>query len=346
MPTINNKITDDPEVMAKEAGLRYSVDIDNGIKRIKNGKGFYYESSKGRKIKEEATLNRIKSLVIPPAWKDVRIASSPKSHLQAIGFDARGRKQYKYHPEWTARRNDSKFGRLYLFGKSLSQIREANKKNLKLKGMPKDKALAVVISIMDKVFIRVGNREYEKTNGTYGLTTLRDKHVNIQKGAVEFKFKAKSGKESDITLEDKELAKLVKECKEIPGYHLFQYYDENGNHIEIHSHDVNNYLKEVTGENFTAKDFRTWAGTVNAYEILKDCMCETQKDKKKAVIDCVKQVADKLNNTVAICKKYYIHPAVVKEFEEGNLKEKKIKRVKGLTSAEGMVLNVLRSVKQ
>lgn len=336
---------DNPEAMAKEAGLKYSVDINNGIKRIKNGKGFYYESSSGRRIKEESTLQRIKSLVIPPAWKDVRIAVSSKSHLQAIGFDARGRKQYKYHPDWAAARNDTKFGRLYMFGKSLSKVREANKKNLKLRGMPKEKALAVVVSVMDKVFIRVGNREYEKTNGTYGLTTLRDKHVSFENGAVEFKFKAKSGKESDITLEDKELANLVKECREIPGYHLFQYYDENGDHIEIHSHDVNNYLKEITGENFTAKDFRTWAGTVNAYVILKDCAeCKTDRERKKSVVDCVKAVAEKLNNTVAICRKYYIHPEILKAFEEGSLSGTSGKTLKGLDPNESAVLRILRGV--
>lgn len=336
---------DDPEVMAKEAGLKYSVDMDNGIKRIKNGKGFYYETSAGRKINEETILNRIKSLVIPPAWKDVRIAVSPKSHLQAIGFDARGRKQYKYHPDWTAARNDTKFGRLYMFGKNLPKIRKEIKNNLRLKGMPKYKALAVVVSVMDKVFIRVGNREYEKTNGTYGLTTLRDKHVSFEKGAVEFKFKAKSGKESDITLEDKELTRLVKECREIPGYHLFQYYDENGEHIEIHSHDVNNYLKEITGQNFTAKDFRTWAGTLNAYVILKDCVeCETDRERKKAVVDCVKDVAEKLNNTVAICRKYYIHPEILKAFEERALLSTSGKTLKGLDSNESALLRILGGV--
>jgi DNA topoisomerase I len=335
-------IRDDPSDIAKSAGLVYTTDTQNGITRIRNGKGFEYKNAQGDKVTDEKTLSRIKSLVIPPAWENVWISKSPNSHLQATGYDARGRKQYKYHSDWTSRRNDTKFGRLYLFGKSLSKIRGKNRENLKLRGMPKEKALAVVISVMDKVFIRVGNREYEKSNGTYGLTTLRDKHVSFENGKAEFKFKAKSGKESDITLEDKLLSKLVKKCKDIPGYHLFQYYNEDGEHVEIHSHDVNEYLKNITGENFTAKDFRTWAGTVNAYSILKDCVeCKTGRDKKKAIVDCVKKVAQKLNNTVAICKKYYIHPGILNKFEEGFLPGTNGKSYKGLDSDETAVLKIL-----
>lgn len=351
MSTPGKKITDlnDPEILAKEAGLKYSLDIGSGIKRIRAGKGFIYIDNKGTKISDEKTLERIKSLVIPPAWENVFISSSAKSHLQAVGTDFKGRKQYKYHPEWTTSRNETKFGRLYEFGKCLPKIRRQIKKDLRLKGMPREKALAVVVAILDKVFIRVGNEEYERTNGTYGLTTLRDKHAHFSKGTVDFSFKAKSGKESTISLEDKLLSKLVKKCKEIPGYHLFQYYDENGNHVEIHSQDVNKYLKEVTGENFTAKDFRTWAGSVEAYTFLKNCINETDKNNAvKKIVECVKTVAEKLNNTAAVCRKYYIHPVILESFENGamfKLNGVSKKRTRELSKEERDVLTLLMNAR-
>lgn len=351
MNTSGKKITDlnDPEILAKEAGLKYSLDIGSGIKRIRAGKGFTYIDSKGIKISDEKTLERIKSLVIPPAWENVFISASPKSHLQAVGIDAKGRKQYKYHPEWISIRNETKFGRLHEFGRCLPKIRRQIKKDLRLNAMPREKTLAIIVSILDKVFIRVGNAEYEKTNGTYGLTTLRDKHAQFGKDSVDFKFKAKSGKESIISLEDKLLSKLVKKCKDIPGYHLFQYFNEDGDHIEVHSHDVNNYLKEITGKNFTAKDFRTWGGTVEAYNYLKNCANEKEENNtRKIVVECVKEVAKKLNNTVAICKKYYIHPAVLEAFEDGTILHTNgsIKKGAGeLRKEEKEVLTILRRAK-
>lgn len=314
------KVYSNPEVSAKIAGLKYITDSAPGISRVKNGKSFVYYSPEGKKINAEEVLERIKKLVIPPAWQDVWVSPIASGHLQVTGKDARGRKQYKYHADWTSLRNLTKFDRLIFFAKRLPDIRKTNRKNLKLPGMPKNKALAVIVELLDKVFIRIGNEEYKKTNQTYGLTTLRDKHVKIKKDEIEFKFIAKSGKESNITLKDKLLAKLVKKCREIPGYHLFQYFDENGSNVEIHSQDVNSYLKEITGEDFTAKDFRTWAGTVNAYNILKDCVeCSTEKDRKKAVVSCIKEVAQMLNNTVAICRKYYIHPRVIDAFADSTL---------------------------
>jgi DNA topoisomerase-1 len=340
---------ENPEASAKEAGLKYSLEITKGIKRIRAGKGFNYVDSEGKRVSDENILKRINSLVIPPAWENVFISSSPKSHLQAVGIDAKGRKQYKYHPDWILTRNETKFGRLYEFGRCLSAIRKQNKRHLRLKGMPRDKALAIIVSILDKAFIRVGNAEYEKINGTYGLTTLRDKHAHFGKDSVEFVFKAKSGKESIISLEDKVLSKLVKKCKEIPGYHLFQYYDENGNHIEVHSHDVNDYLKQITGKNFTAKDFRTWGGTVEAYNYLKKCVREEKTNNiKKEIVECVKEVAAKLHNTVAICRKYYIHPLILDSFETGEMFRIDGEAKKGtreLRKEEREVITLLRKAK-
>jgi DNA topoisomerase-1 len=333
----NNEVYTDPEKSAKTAGLTYITDSSPGFSRIRKGKGFTYLSAVGKVIVSKNILRRIENLKIPPAWKNVWISASSNSHLQATGFDARGRKQYIYHSHWKRTRSNTKYDRLINFAKILPSLRKKNKANLRKPGMPSEKVLSLITEILDRTLIRVGNEEYEKNNKTFGITTLRNRHVKIKRNEADFKFISKSGKESCLHLKDKTLSKLVKKCKEIPGYHLFQYYDENGEIHEINSRDVNNYLQEVTGEYFTAKDFRTWAGTVNAFNFLKKCVdCENEQERKQAVVECIKAVAKKLNNTVAICKKYYIHPIVLYTFSQGMIENFILSKKPGKVSPRGL----------
>jgi DNA topoisomerase I len=330
----------DPERSAKIAGLKYLTDSIPGITRKKIKSKFIYYSPEGKVIKDKVQLKRFNDLKIPPAWKNVWISSVKNSHLQATGIDARGRKQYIYHSHWKDIRSNTKFERLIKFAEILPALRKRNKVNLRKPGMPLEKVLALITEILDRTLIRIGNEEYEKDNKTFGITTLRNRHVKFNRNEAEFNFISKSGKESCLHLRDKFLTGLVKKCKEIPGYHLFQYYDESGEKHEISSSDVNNYLNEVTGEYFTARDFRTWAGTVNAFAKLKDCTSyETEEERKKAVVECIRSVAKKLNNTVAICKKYYIHPKVLDIFSKGMLEKFIINKIPGRNSSAGLSYN-------
>jgi DNA topoisomerase I len=341
----------DPSKSAAWAGLRYTSDDKPGITRKGAGKGYYYLDDKGAKIEDEKTLERINALVIPPAWTDVWISKSAKGHLQATGRDAKGRKQYIYHPQWQQARNLTKFGRMISFGKALPTLREQIKHDIATRKLDRRKVTALVLSIMDNALIRVGNRHYAKSNNSYGLTTLRDKHVKFNGTSLRFSFNGKKGVEHDIDLKDKRLARLVKQCRDIPGYDLFQYYDENGERHTLESGDVNEYLREVTAHDFTAKDFRTWGGTVKMVECLEKVTEESPElNKEKGIKEAVKQVAKGLGNTPSVCSKYYIHPEVINLFREDRL-IKYLKRHdaskpkdKFLSGTEELVLKMLKQV--
>jgi DNA topoisomerase I len=341
----------DPGMSAKWAGLRYTSDDKPGYTRKGAGKGYYYLDSNGEKIEDEKTLARIKALVIPPAWSDVWISKSSKGHLQATGRDAKGRKQYIYHPKWQEARSFTKFGRMISFGKSLPVLRERIHHDINTRKLDRRKVTALVLSIMDNALIRVGNKHYAKSNNSYGLTTLRDKHVKFNGNSVKFSFRGKKGVEQEVDLKNRRLARLVKQCRDIPGYDLFQYYDENGERQTLESGDVNAYLKEVTQHDFTAKDFRTWGGTVRMVECLETVIDENpEHDKEKSIKEAVKHVAKGLGNTPSVCTKYYIHPEVVNLFREDKLikylKNHKAKTTKSnnLSHTEELVLKMLHEV--
>src|SRR4051794_24006085 len=310
----------DPTLSAEAAGLRYVRDNEPGIRRLKSGKGFRYTGADGKPVTDEKTLNRIRSLVIPPAWTDVWICSTADGHLQAVGRDQKGRKQYRYHPSYRHQRDQTKFGRMLAFGKALPAIRARVEEDLKLPGLPREKVLAAVVKLLESTCMRIGNDEYKEQNDSYGLTTLQDKHVKVQGSEIHFRFRGKSGQQQDIRLEDPRLAKIVKKCRDIPGYELFQYYDDAGNICDVTSSDVNNYIREITGEDFTAKDFRTWGGTgwaAVAFEQLGPA--DTQTDTKKNIVQAIKDVSQRLGNRPATCRKYYVHPAVLEAYSDGSL---------------------------
>jgi DNA topoisomerase I len=312
----------DPVESAKAAGLRYVTDDEPGIRRKKRGKGFTYVDSQGRTVRDEKALERIRKLAIPPAWTDVWICSRPNGHLQATGRDARGRKQYRYHAEWREVRDETKFGRMIAFGEALPRIRERLEKDMSQRGLRREKVLATVVKLLETTLIRVGNKEYAKQNNSFGLTTLRDQHVDVDGSTLRFEFRGKSGKEHSVEVQDRRLARIVKQCRDLPGQKLFQYLDENQERQSVSSEDVNAYLRETTGEDFTAKDFRTWGGTVLALSALLEVDdCESEREANKAVVEVVKRVAGQLGNRPAICRKYYVHPVVIQSFLEGTLRD-------------------------
>ena len=312
----------DPVQSARAAGLRYVSDRQPGLRRHKTSKGFRYTDPDGAPVRDKDTLARIKSLVIPPAWNDVWISKHPNGHLQATGRDAKGRKQSRYHPRWREVRDETKYERMASFAQALPKIRERVEHDLKLPGLPRNKVLATIIKLMEETHIRVGNTEYARDNGSYGLTTMRNRHVEIHGAKITFDFKGKSGVHHAINLTDRRLAKIIKRCEEIPGYELFQFLDHDGNHHSIHSNDVNDYLREITGEHFTAKDFRTWAGSVLAGEMLRQIgPFTTSKEAKKNVVQAITEVAARLGNTPSVCRKCYVHPAVLEAYLSGNLSE-------------------------
>jgi DNA topoisomerase-1 len=300
------------------AGLRYVTDAAPGIRRQKKGKGFRYLHPDGTHVADEETLARIKSLVIPPAWTDVWICANPKGHLQCTGRDARGRKQSRYHPRWREVRDETKYERMMLFASALPRIRERVEHDLALPGLPREKILAAIVRLLETTFIRVGNTEYARKNHSYGLTTLRNKHVAVKSSTVTFNFQGKSGVEHTIDLQDRRLARIVERCRDLPGYELFQYLDNQGSHHSIDASDVNDYLREIAGDDFTAKDFRTWAGTVLACEMLRQAEpFESQTQAKKNVVAAIKAVAERLGNTPSVCRKCYVHPAVMESYITG-----------------------------
>jgi DNA topoisomerase I len=310
----------DPLQSAQAAGLRHVSDTSPGIRRRRAGRGFSYLTSDGRPVRDKATLARIRSLAIPPAYTDVWICPIPNGHLQATGRDARGRKQYRYHPRWRDVRDETKFGRMVGFSDALPRLRRRVEQDLARPGLPKEKVLAAVVRLLECTGIRVGNEEYARSNRSFGLTTLRDHHVEVSGSTMRFEFRGKSGKTHRVALSDRRLARIVARCQAVPGAELFQYVDDEERRVAIGSGDINEYLREITGEDFSAKDFRTWAGTLQAVAALKDLgPAATAREAKSAILRAIDQVAERLNNTRAVCRKYYVHPAVLERYEAGTL---------------------------
>lgn len=307
---------------AHVAGLRYFIPKGDGIRRRRNGDGFVYVDASDNPVQDPEVLARIRSLVIPPAWTSVWISPDPNTHIQVVGRDARGRKQYRYHPDYRHVRDLVKFDRMRVFGKALPRIRRRISRDLARKGMPKRKVLAALVKLLETTYIRVGNEEYVEENGSFGLTTLRNQHVQILGNVLKFRFRGKSAQRHEITIEDPRLARILRKCKDIPGSALFQYLDENGEPQTIDSGDVNDYLREISGGDFTAKDFRTWGGTCLATSFLLAKCAEQTSDQttKAALVDVVKEVASKLGNKPATCRKYYIHPSVLECYSSGSLR--------------------------
>lgn len=350
--TNHHKLYADPLHAAEAAGLRYFSDEKPGISRKLAGKHFKYFAANGEEITSEKTLTRISSLVIPPAWTNVWICPSPNGHIQATGRDQKGRKQYLYHTEWQSNRSQSKFGRMLAFGKVLPEIRKKIEADLRKQELNRDKITAIALNLLDQTLIRIGNKSYAKTNKSYGLTTLRDKHVKISGNEIKFEFIGKKGVPHSITLQDKKLSALVKKCKDIPGYDLFQYYDEDGHRHSLESGDVNRYLKEITHTDFSAKDFRTWGGTVRMVTCLETMLQEQPElEKGKSVKEAFKVVAKGLGNTPTVCSKYYVHPEIINMFQDDRLlkflKKHDAAKASGkyLSSTEELVLKMLKTLK-
>jgi DNA topoisomerase I len=312
----------DPVRSARSAGLRYVSDEQSGIRRRKAGKSFTYIGPGGATVRDKEVIARIRSLAIPPAWTDVWICPLANGHLQATGRDARGRKQYRYHPRWREVRDEIKFGRMIAFGRALPELRARVEQDLALPGLSRNRVLATVVRLLEVSLIRVGNEEYRKENQSFGLTTMRTRHVDINGSELSFEYKGKGGKMHRVRLRDRKLVRIVGRCKDLPGYQLFQYMDDDGQRQAVDSEDVNEYIREVTGAEFTAKDFRTWAGTVLAAMALREFeRVDSQAQAKKNVLHAVEEVAGRLGNTPAICRKCYIHPHVIDAYMEGGLAE-------------------------
>jgi DNA topoisomerase I len=337
VPRMNSKGS---VLSARSAGLRYVCDDERGIRREMGPLGFTYIAPAGRVIRKPAELKRIHALAIPPAWTDVWICPDPRGHLQATGRDARGRKQYRYHTEWRNTRDETKFDRMQAFAVALPGIRARTQADLRRPGLPRQKVLATVVQLLEKSLIRVGNDEYAKTNNSFGLTTLRDKHVDVKGATLRFEFRGKSGKHHTVDVNDRRLARIVKQCRDLPGQELFQYIDDEGVRQDVTSSDVNDYLKEITGEDFTAKDFRTWSGTVLACAALQELEHPPSMAKaKKNVLRAIEAVAGLLGNTRSVCRKSYIHPAILDAYMDGSMKDamKDAARRRGRTAMRKVV---------
>jgi len=343
------KLAQDPVATAEAIHLVYVNSKDEGIERAGAGKGFKY-LFRNKIIKDKATLKRIRSLVIPPAWKNVWICSIAEGHLQATGQDVMNRKQYRYHPLWNELRNKTKFYRLPELGKLLPVIRKQINADLILPGLPKEKVLAAVVSLMEKTGIRIGNEFYEKLYGSFGLTTLKDKHAEIKGNQLKFCFRGKKGVEHTVSLRSLKLAKIVQNCRDIPGKELFQYIDEEGNRQSIDSGMVNEYIRKLAGEDFTAKDLRTWCGTLAALTAISENGLGTGGDPKKKVIAVLDKVSEQLGNTRTVCKKYYVHPSLLELYENGKLdkwlskKDNTAKPENGLSTVEKTLVNILEDL--
>jgi len=313
------KIDQNYERAAKAIDLVYIRDSVTGIERIKKGGGFSYRYQ-SKTVTDKNDLERIRKLVIPPAWRNVWISPVPNGHIQATGIDARSRKQYRYHARWNSLRKVTKYHHLYEFGKALPALRQRLETDMRQKELTEEKVLATVISLMEHTYIRIGNEAYEKMYGSYGLTTLKDQHVKIHGSDIEFSFKGKKGVYHRITLKNKKLAKIVKECRDIPGKELFQYYDVNGTRRSIDSGKVNQYIKEASGNEFTAKDFRLWAGSLSMLRAFKMMNPPaTKKECKRNILSALEEVSRKLGNTKTVCRNYYVHPGIIQLYEENNL---------------------------
>jgi DNA topoisomerase I len=313
-------IVESPVESAWAAGLRYVSDRMPGIRRTRKGKHFAYRAPDGTPIRNKQELARITSLAIPPAWTDVWICPNPRGHLQATGKDARGRKVYRYHPRWRAVRDETKYHRMLAFGEALPAIRARVADDLAVSGPARARVLAAVVHLLDETAIRVGNEEYARQNASFGLTTLRNDHVDVEGSTIRFQFRGKSGKDHEVEISDRRVARLLRKLQDLPGQHLFGYRDEHGNVRAVESADVNDYLREISGQDFTAKDFRTWEGTVIvARELRAAGEAETKAEAKQRVADAIKAASARLGNTPAICKTSYVHPAVLDGYETGRL---------------------------
>ncbi len=330
-------LVSDPIKSAEAVHLIYRPDNEPGIARTKKGKQFHYTQN-GKEVSAD-DMARIKSLVLPPAWQQVWISPYANGHLQATGLDTKGRKQYKYHPLWNALRNQTKFYHLHEFGRALPAIRTHLQADMRKPGLPPEKVLATIVSIMQCTCIRIGNSMYEKLYGSFGLTTLKNKHVTISGNELRFAFKGKKGVHHDISLKNKKLVNIVKQCRDIPGHELFQYYTENGDKHGVDSGMVNNYIKEISNGNFTAKDFRTWAGSLHAIEAFKELgECETVTEMKSNIVKAIDMVAAQLGNTRTVCKKYYIHPFVIDHYTNKTM-SKYFKKMGEVTCTEDIGLS-------
>ncbi|MFN2540691.1 MAG: DNA topoisomerase IB [Chthoniobacterales bacterium] len=327
----NGKLTELNAEAAEEAGLRYVSDDRPGYTRKKKGDDFEYFDAEGKSIRDEQRLLRIQRLAIPPAWTDVWICPSPNCHIQATGRDARRRKQYLYHERWREVRDENKYDRMLSFAEQLPKIRRRVDKDLRLRGLPREKVLATVVRLLERTFIRVGNPEYARQNKSFGLTTMQDRHVDVKGSQLRFRFRGKSGRVHEVDLNDRRVAKIISKLQDLPGQDLFQYVDDNGEVREITSQEVNAYLREITGEDFTAKDFRTWAGTVLAGIALNAVGAFANKTQaKKNIRDAINAVAEVLGNTAAICRKCYVYPMIVEAYLNGT-------SIAGLDGADGNV---------
>lgn len=307
---------------ARSAGLRYVDDRLPGIARKTGRHGFRYVDHDGKPLRDAEELARIRSLAIPPAWTDVWICRWRNGHLQATGRDARGRKQYRYHAQWHRVRDEAKYERLHAFGMALPALRERIDAALALPGLPRDKVLAAIVHLLQVTLMRIGNREYARDNNSFGMTTLRKKHVRVDGSHIRFEFRGKSGVRHSIRLQDRRLARIIARTRELPGQELFQYVDDAGQRHAIGSSDVNDYLRAATGEEYTAKDFRTWAGTVLAAAMLRECEpCVSQSQGKQQVAQAIAMVAQRLGNTPAVCRKCYVHPEVIEAYLDGSLRD-------------------------
>ena len=339
----------DPVSSAKEAGLRYVSSDSPGILRRATGKGFAYFDAKGRRVRDAETLARIRSLAIPPAWTDVWICASPNGHIQAVGRDARGRKQYRYHPRWRAFRDQNKFHKVLELAHALPAIRAQVERDLAAPGLGRDKVLATVVRLLEETLIRVGNEAYARENHHFGLTTLRNQHAKVQGAVLHFRFVGKSGKARVVDVRDPQVARVVRRCQDLPGHHLFEYLDESGEPHAIGSSDVNEYLQRISGHDFTAKDFRTWAATVLASLALNEvCAFGTVREAKRNVVRAIERVAARLGNTPAVCRKCYVHPAIVEAYLDGDLvahaageERGLVRRLRALRAEEVAVVKLL-----
>ncbi len=316
------EIITDPVESAKAARLRYVSDDKPGITRKRRGRSFSYFSPDGERITDEEIIERVKSLGIPPAWIKVWICPNPKGHIQATGRDLKGRKQYRYHPRWRTVRDETKYGRMIAFGQALPKIRKQVDEDLRKHDFPREKVLATVVKLLETTLIRVGNEEYARTNKSFGLTTMRNRHVKIEGGTIRFKFRGKSGKDHIIEVNDRRLARAVERISELPGQEIFQYLDDEDEPHTVTSEDVNDYLREITEQDFTAKDFRTWTGTVLAARALQQFEAfDSEAQAKSNVVQAIEEVAQSLGNTPTICRKCYVHPVVLDSYLDGTLLE-------------------------
>jgi DNA topoisomerase I len=340
------------EVVAKrirQARLRYVGDSEPGFRRVLRGRGFVYRDTSGRRLTSARQLRRIRALAIPPAWTDVWICKDPRGHLQATGRDARRRKQHRYHARWREACETAKYSRLTAFAKVLPKVRARVRRDLTRKGLPREKVLAAVVRLLERSLIRVGNTEYARHNRSYGLTTIRDNHVRVSGATLTFAFRGKSGRRHVITLRDRTLAPIVKQCRKLPGQEVFQYIDEGGARCNVTSADVNQYLSETAGEIFTAKDFRTWAGTILAARELRALKREeSTREAKRAINQAIERVAELLGNTRAVCRKSYIHPAILDAYYNGAIwrsfkssRQRSTARPIGLAADEATVVKLL-----